>query len=364
MRRVLSLLTLLTVFLATAAACSSSRTAEEPTPTPLPTAVKPTVTVQRGDIVIQTTLGGRVVPVSSKPATFAADGTIGTVYVQVGDHVDEGQLLADLDVIKDLETQWAKASADANYEETVSNNTIRRAEIKLQIAQLNLQDLKSKGASQAQLQMADLQAQLAQMDLDEIKANPTLHTAAAKAKELEQAMTDAQLKAPISGYVVSGSNPGQTARKTTPSFQIGDISQLELGANAQEENLKQLTEGMPVTVTIESRPDQKFTGVIRQLPYPYGSGTGGGDVRVTLSVSPEQGGYKLGDLVGITVVLQQKNNILWLPPETVRSIGGRSIVLVQTDKGAQRVEVTLGVQTRDRVEIVTGLTEGQVVVGP
>ena len=50
--------------------------------------------------------------------------------------------------------------------------------------------------------MAELEAQLAQMDLDEIKANPSLHEAAAKAKELGQALEDAQLKAPIAGYIV------------------------------------------------------------------------------------------------------------------------------------------------------------------
>jgi len=338
--------------------------AELPTPTPLPTAVKPTFTVQRGEIVVKTTLGGRVVPISSEGASFATDGTIGTVYVQEGDYVEKGQLLADLDVIKDLETQWAKASADANYEDTVSNDTIRRAEIKLQIAQLTLQDLKAKGASAAQVQVAELEVQLAQMDLDEIKANPSLHEAAAKAKELAQALEDAQLKAPIAGYIVSAANPGQTARKTAPSFQIGDITKLEVGALAQQDDLKQLAEGMPVTATVESLPGQTFTGTIRQLPYPYGAGPGGGDVRVTLGVSPEQGGYKLGDIVLVTVVLQRKENVLWLPPQAVRNIGGRTFVVVQTEKGAERVEVTVGVQIRERVEITSGVSEGQTIVGP
>jgi membrane fusion protein, macrolide-specific efflux system len=363
MRRILSVFALLMI-LSMAAACSASPSVEQPSPTPLPTAVKPTFTVARGDIVVQTTMGGRVVPVSSKPATFAVDGTIGTVYVQEGDHVDEGQLLADLDVIKDLETQWAKTSAEANYEETVSNNTIKRAEIKLQIAQLNLQALKAQGASQPEIQIADLQTQLAQMDLDEIKANPALHAAAAKVKELEQALADAQLKAPIAGYIVGMSNPGQTVRKTSPSFQIGDITKLEVGAAAREDDLKQLAEGMPVTVTLSGGADQKVAGTIRQLPYPYGSGPGGGDMRITVSVSPEQGGYKLGDLLTITVVLQQQNNVLWLPPQAIRNIGGRTFVLIQSDKGPQRVEVTLGVQILDRVEITAGLTEGQAVVGP
>ena len=80
---------------------------------------------------------------------------------------------------------------------------------------------------------------------------------------------------------------------------------------------------------------------------------------------------KLADIIAVKGdplkdirVLQQKKNVLWLPPPAIRSIGGRMIVLVQTEKGAAREEVTVGVQTQDRVEITSGLTEGQVVVGP
>jgi membrane fusion protein, macrolide-specific efflux system len=366
MRRSLCLCLLVLMFLVVIGCSSSAEPTAAPTPTPLPTAVKPTFTVQRGEIVIKTDLGGRVVPVNSKPASFATDGNIGNVYVQVGDRVEQGQLLADLEVMKDLEAQWAKASADARYEETVSNNTIKRAEIKLQIAQLTLENLKAKGASPAEIQIADLQAQLAQMDLDEIKANPTMHAASAKAQELERAMADAQLKSPLAGYVVAAPKSGQSVRAGTDAFQIGDVSQLEIGANATEDVLKQLTEGLTVTVVFEGSPNkQKYIGTIRQLPYPYGSGGNGAtDVRVSLAVTPDQGGYKLGDRILMTAVLEDKPDVLWLPPQAIRNVGGRTFVVVQDAKGQQRVDVTLGLQVHAKVEITSGLTEGQVVVGP
>jgi membrane fusion protein, macrolide-specific efflux system len=363
MRRSLWLCLLVITFLMVIGCSSSAEPTAAPTPTPLPTAVKPTFTVQRGEIVIKTELGGRVVPVNSKPASFTTDGNIGNVYVQVGDRVEQGQLLADLESMKDLEDQWATASADAKYEETISNNTIKRAEIKLQIARLNLESLKAKSASPMEIQIADLQAQLAQMDLDEIKANPALHTASAKAQELERALTEAQLKSPLAGYVVAAPKSGQTVRAGTDAFQIGDVSQLEVGANAMEEVLKQLTEGMTVTIVFEGNPKkQTYVGTIRQLPYPYGNGAT--DVRITVDVTPDQGGYKLGDRTLMSAVLEDKSNLLWLPPQAIRNVGGRTFVVVQDAKGQQRVDVTLGLQIRDKVEITSGLTEGQVVVGP
>jgi RND family efflux transporter MFP subunit len=355
---------LLLIMIIFTSACSSQAEVDEPTPTPIPTAVRPTYTVQRGDIVVLLSLGGRVAPAESTPASFAVGGTVATVYVQEGDYVEKGQLLADLDVLKDLETQWARASADANYEETVSNDTIKRAEIKLQIAQLNLQDLQNRRMPKAQTQIAELQVQLAQMDLDEIKANPALHTAAAKVKDLEQQMADAQLHAPIAGYVLAASRPGQTVRTTSPSFEIGDISRLELGVLARDEDLKQMAEGMPITATLATQTEKQYAGTIRQLPYPYGSGKNVGEVRVALSESPEQGGYKLGDNMAIKVVVQYRHAVLWLPPEAIRTVGGRTFVVLQGGSDEQRADVKLGVQTQDRVEIAAGLAEGQLVVGP
>lgn len=343
-----------------AVGCASDQSTVEPTPTPRPTAVKPIFKVERGNMVIRTTLGGRAVPQKSAGVAFATDGEVGNVFVQVGDYVEQGQLLADLAVLKDLETQWAKASADAQYEETLSNNTLKRAEIKLQIAQLNLEDLKAKGASPAARQMAELQVQLAQMDLDEIKANPALHEAAQKAKELEQQMTDAQLKAPVAGYVVEAPSSGRSVRTTTSAFQIGDARQLEIGAPVMEEELKQLTEGMTVTVVFEGKPDKTvYVGTIRALPYPYGTGANGGtDIRVTVADAPV---YQLGDRVLITAVLQEKDDVLSLPPRAIREVGGRTFVMLPD---GQRVDVTLGLHTNDQVEIAAGLSEGQVVVGP
>jgi RND family efflux transporter MFP subunit len=366
MRKVFPVLVMLLIGMLLVGCASESSAGSEPTPTPVPTAVKPTFKVQRGDIAIRTDIGGRIAPANSKPVRFAMDGEVGNVYVEVGDYVEEGQLLADLAALKELETEWAAVSTQAKYEETISTNTLKRAEIKLQLAQLALEDLTAKGASETAIKIAELEAQLAQMDLDEVLANPVLHESSTRAKQLEQALNDAQLKAPFAGYIVEAPNPGKSVKTTSDAFQIGDTSELEIAATVMEEVLKQLTEGMTVTVKFEGTGNKElFTGVIRQLPYPYGSGTNGGDqIRVQLDKSPEQGGYSLGDRVVVSAVLQQKNNILWLPPQTIRSVGGRTFIVVQEADGQKRIEITPGLQTNDRVEITGNVSEGALVVGP
>ena len=72
----------------------------------------------------------------------------------------------------------------------------------------------------------------------------------------------------------------------------------------------------------------------------------------------------MGDLVDATVVVVKKTNVIWLPPQTIRTFGGRKFVVVQDGDVQRRVDVKLGVVGEDRVEILEGLNEGQVVVSP
>jgi HlyD family secretion protein len=64
------------------------------------------------------------------------------------------------------------------------------------------------------------------------------------------------------------------------------------------------------------------------------------------------------------VQLASKEGALWLPPEAIRSAGGRTFVIINSDSGPKRVDVEIGLQTRDKIEIISGLEEGQIVVGP
>jgi len=56
--------------------------------------------------------------------------------------------------------------------------------------------------------------------------------------------------------------------------------------------------------------------------------------------------------------------VLWLPPQAIREFGGRKFVVLQEGDVQRRVDVKVGVVSDDRVEIITGLNEGQVVVSP
>jgi macrolide-specific efflux system membrane fusion protein len=339
-------------------ACGSGQVAGEETPTPFPTPVRPTFTVQRGDIIVEAKLSGRVVPRALETVYFQINGQVREVYANVDDVVKEGQLLGEL-----AEAQELRVKADE------TRRTIRRAQIDLEIAQLTLEQLKSEGRSANEIKIQELQVELAQMKLAEVLQSLGIDPNSSVLDELDAQVAQARAFAPADGTIIAAVNAGRNVTPDTPAFVLGDPNELEVVANLDaskgDSQVKEMFEGMPVTVTLDANGEVKLTGTIRQLPSPYGTGASDeGAIHVVLDASPSPSTYQPGDNVTVTVLLASKEAALWLPPDAIRSAGGRTFVIINSESGPQRVDVEIGLQTRDRVEIVSGLEDGQVVVGP
>ena len=338
--------------------CGTPSVATEATPTPYPTPVKATFTVQRGDITMDAKLSGRVSPLALDTVYFQMSGQVREVYANVNDVVTEGQLLGEL-----AEAQELRAKADE------TQRIIRRAQIDLEIAQLTLEQYKSQGRAEIEIKIQELQVELAQMKLDETLQGLGIDPESPVMDELEAQVAQARAFSPANGTIIASVNAGRNVTATTPAFVLGDPNKLEvvaaLDASKGDTEVREMFEGMPVTVALDAKPDVKLTGTIRQLPSPYGTGDSDeGAIHVVLDVAPSANTYQAGDKVRVMVQLASKEAVLWLPPDAIRSAGGRTFVIVNSESGPKRVDIEIGLQTRDMVEIVAGLTEGQVVVGP
>ncbi len=354
-RRILILCIVLTLALT---GCGAGQAANGPTPTPFPTPVRPTFTVKRGDITVEAKFGGRVEPLALQTVYFQMDGQVGEVYANVNDVVKQGQLLGELAQAQELR---AKAGE--------TKRAIRRAQIKLEIAKLTLEEYKAQNRSSYEIKIQELEVESAQMDLDEVLESLGINPDAPVTDELDAQVAKARAFSPADGTIISAVNVGRNVAKTTPAFVLGDPNKLEvvidLAVNSGDEQVKEMYEGMPVIVTTDNKPDVKFNGTIRQLPSPYGTGPSDSEeIHVVLDTPPSTDTYQAGDKVRMIAQLASKQKVLWLPPDAIRQAGGRTFVIINSDSGPKRVDIEIGLQTRDMVEIVSGLTEGQVVVGP
>ncbi len=354
-RRILLLFVALALILA---GCGGGQAASGPTPTPFPTPVRPTFTVKRGDISVEAKFGGRVAPLALQTIYFQIAGQVSEVYANVNDIVKKGQLLGELAQAKDLR---AKAGQ--------TKRAIRRAQIKLEIAKLTLEEYKAQNRPSYEIQIQELQVEAAQMDLDEVLEGLGIAPDAPITDELDAQVAQARAFAPADGTVIAAANVGRNVSPTTPAFVLGDPDKLEvvvdLDVNSGDEQIKEMYEGMSVMVTVDAKPDVKLEGIIRQLPSPYGTGASDShEIHVVLNTPSSADTYQNGDKVRVIIQLASKQKVLWLPPDAVRQAGGRTFVIVNSDSGPKRVDIEIGLQTRDMVEIVSGLEEGQVVVGP
>jgi len=328
------------------------------TPTPYPTPVKKTYTVQRGNIVINAELFGSVTPLALETVYFQMDGHVGNVYVQVNDTVKKRELLADLQ-----ELQGLLATA------TTTQDAIQRAQDNLSIAQLTLDKDKADGASSFDIQIQEKYVDLATLDLTEALVKYGIDPKSTDPFGQLQAQVDkARVYAPADGVIISSVNSGRAVSATTVAFTIGDGSQSEILASVDPmksaQQLKNMFEGMPVVVTPNSQPTLQLSAKIKQLPSPYGTGNSNdNNVHIVLDQAPPAGELKLGDTVTVSVQLANKPGVLWLPPAAIRVVGGVTFVIVNTSGGAKRIDVEVGLQTTDKVEITSGLQEGQVVIG-
>ena len=78
------------------------------------------VTVQRGDLTIDITAVGNLAFAYEEKLTFGVSGTVGEVLVEVGDSVEEGQVVAKLDDTSVISLQEAVSQADINLEQAIN----------------------------------------------------------------------------------------------------------------------------------------------------------------------------------------------------------------------------------------------------
>lgn len=351
-----NLLTIFTILAILLAGCGSGQATNEATPTPFPTPVRPTFTVQRGDMAVEARLDGRVSPLALHTVFFQVSGQVREVLVNVNDVVSEGQLLGELDKAQEL-----RAKADE------TRRTIRRAQIGLEIEKLTLEQFEAENRPAYEIEIQKRRVELAQIDFDELMQRLGIDPSAAVTDELDAQVAQARAFAPADGTIIAAVTVGRNVSQATPAFVLGDPDKLEVVAElgAGDEQVREMFEGMPVTITVDAKAGVELQGTIRQLPSPFGTGPAEERVlHIVLDAAPSADTYQTGDKVTVRITLASKEGVLWLPPDAVRSAGGRTFVIVNSDSGPKRVDIEIGLQTRDMVEIVSGLAEGQVVVGP
>ena len=148
-----------------------------------------------------------------------------------------------------------------------------------------------------------------------------------------------------------------------PIAVVADLSVLEVTDEMDADDLTELAERMPLTIKRASLPGNVYSGTIGSLPAPYGLATDG-FVHVAFDEQPLVDEFRVGDRMSYTVLIEERDDVLWLPSSAIRQFSGRNFIVVQNEGVQQRVDVRLGLEGDGRVQILEGAEEHQTVIGP
>jgi macrolide-specific efflux system membrane fusion protein len=195
--------------------------------------------------------------------------------------------------------------------------------------------------------------------------------------DLEEQISRAVLTAPFSGTVVTlNVQKGDLIKAYDPIAVIADTSLLVPAAKLTKDEQAKIAVGMPVVVDINNAG--QFKGTVKALPVTSsdsnnGGGNGGGGGQqpererpedfMIISVKDLPKTIGRGTPLSINVITKRKENVVVIPPSTLRTIGSRTYVQVVDAEGKREVDVEVGQQTATQIEIIKGLTPGQKVVG-
>ncbi|MEJ7651941.1 MAG: HlyD family efflux transporter periplasmic adaptor subunit [Chloroflexia bacterium] len=228
-------------------------------------------------------------------------------------------------------------------------------------------------ANETERKLADIAVRRAKINLAEAKAvtNADLEKQVDQARldfeRIQETVDAGRLYAPYAGVVAGVSAaPGDPVEAYKPVLTVLDPANRELRVeNVLSTDVAKLSTNQEVDVNFSRHEGQTVKGVIERLPGdPAQPGSGAQtDNSVHISFDPGELEVEIGDLAAVVVTLRKKENILYLPPQAIRTFQGRRFVVTEADGRQRRVDVELGIASGDQVEVIEGVTEGQVVIG-
>lgn len=292
------------------------------------------------------------------------------ILVEIGQRVEKGQPLAVLDTTEAVmllgknEVSLLRARAAVEVEasklevaavteaETRKNLERSRAlQPKGVVSQQVLdQHQNTHARALAELGVARQSLQLAEADAELIVR---------ERREIELTIERSTVKAPDAGLVLKRSARigAMTSSSASPLFVIAKNAAIEFVAQVTETSFMQLEEGMRAEISLSGH-DRPLSGTLRLNAAELDPTTRSGEVRIELD---ETAGLKPGAFARGSIYASARRNIL-LPGSAVKTASGASTVLVVKEGVVDVRPVTVGARQDGLVEIVDGVSDGEMVV--
>ncbi|MGA1834094.1 efflux RND transporter periplasmic adaptor subunit [Rhizobium wenxiniae] len=301
---------------------------------------------------------------------FIEGRVIEHILAEVGQRVERGQPLALIDttearmLLDKNSVSMLRARAAAEVEESrLEVAAVSEAEARKQLERSR--SLQPRGAVSQQLldehenaharAVAELRLARQSLALAEADAELIAH----ERKEIELTIERSTVRAPDAGLVLKRTARigAMTSASANPLFVIAKDAEIEFSTQVTETSFLRLDEGMRAQISLPGYEGQ-LGGRLRLNAAQVDPVTRSGEVRIELD---EADGLKPGVFARGSINAPARRNIL-LPGSAVNTASGASNVFVVKDGVVDRRDVTVGVRQEGFVEIIAGVSDGEMVV--
>jgi HlyD family secretion protein len=353
--------------------------------------------VERGDLAKSVVATGKVEPITKVEIKSKASGIVKKLYIDAGDRVKKGQLLAELDK-EEIEARVAQAKAQTEASEASLKGTqadLERAKVDAEgpdlpmlkraydraqgmakegvVSQSALDDaqknyemsLNKQNVAKAQLQVLRAKIGQAQAQVAQDHAN---------LKQLEEQLGYTTITSPIDGIILSRDVEvgdavssilvlGSTA---TLIMTEGDISEVYVKGKVDESDIGKVYMGQPARIKVESFKDKTFNGKVTKISPMGVEKDNVTTFEVRVSINNPGGELKAVMTANAEIILEEHKGVLQIPEGAILYDKDKKASVEVPDpkgkEGKNKVAVNIGISNGAKTEVLGGLKEGDQVV--
>ncbi len=324
MKRTIFKLTILLAGAAAFAACgSSSTTTQAPAAEPVHNVEVTKATMSK--VPQRSTYSSTVEAFAVNNIAPQASGRIRKINVEIGDYVNKGQILAEMD--------------------------------RVQLDQLALQ-LQNDSTEYSRIKTLYNQGGVSMSDFEAVELNYKV-----RKKNYENLLENTILRSPLTGFVTArGYDSGDLYSMSKPIFTIQQVLPVKLLVGISESEYTKVKKGDRMDITVDAIPGRHFEGKVSRLYPTIDQATHTFQAEVLVPNTDKI--LRPGMYARVTVTFGVNNSIV-LPDVAVvkqEGTGQKYVYTVNPDNTVNFVPVTLGVHEGFNYEVLDGIAEGDIVV--
>ncbi|MBD3180169.1 MAG: efflux RND transporter periplasmic adaptor subunit [Candidatus Latescibacteria bacterium] len=306
-----------------------------------------TFTVSRKDISDRVIFTGTIQPWQKTNIIPATGGKLDTIFVEQGDYVEAGTILAYLDMapvrIRIKQAEAAVSVAESGLENARTNY-------------YRILTLKKKGTiSTREYEEARLALRSAEAQLQQAEANQEM---------ADYNLGEAIIKAPFSGHITSrNAEPGDILSPAPGHpgvVTLMDISSVKIEGTVPAPEIKYVRKGIRAVVHVDIYPDTTFSGEVYSISPAASMQTRSFPLEVRIRNSGEN--LKPGFFATVELLAREKKSVPAVPIDAVLEADGTEYLYVVEKGTARRREVKTGIREGIFLEITEGLIGGEKVI--